>query len=114
MEEELVDSNLDAKRLIGIRIGDVRKKMGLTQEELAGKMDIGPKYLSSIERGKENPTLNTLLKLSQALDVDLGEIFNAVHIEDVAKRKKLLISMINEADQEQLKHAYMILAAIIR
>lgn len=109
-----MDCNVETKRLIGIRIGNIRKKMGLTQEELAAKMDIGPKYLSSIERGKENPTLNTLIKLSQALEVDLGEIFNAVKIEDVARRKNLVISMINEADEEQLKQAYKFLAAIMK
>ena len=42
-----VDANLDAKRLIGIRIGNIRKKIGLTQEELAAKMNIGPKSLLS-------------------------------------------------------------------
>ena len=109
-----VDANLDAKRLIGIRIGNISKKIGLTQEELAAKMNIGPKYLSSIERGKENPTLNTLINLSHSLGVDLGEIFNAVQIEDVAKRKSLIIALINEAEGEQLKQAYKILTSILR
>ncbi|MEI7638997.1 MAG: helix-turn-helix transcriptional regulator [Syntrophus sp. (in: bacteria)] len=109
-----VEINADLKRFIGLRIGDIRRKKGITQEYLAGKMDIDPKYLSSIERGKENPTLNTLIKLSQALDVDLGEIFAVVQIEDVTKRKNLVLSLINEADGEQLKQAYKILAAILR
>ncbi len=106
--------DVDLKRFIGLRVGEIRRKKGLTQEELADNMGIGPKYLSSIERGKENPTLNTLIKLSQALDVDLGEIFAVVQIEDVTKRKNLVLSLINEADGEQLKQAYKILAAILR
>lgn len=38
--------------MIGIRIAEIRKQKGMTQESLAGKMEVSPKYLSSIERGK--------------------------------------------------------------
>ena len=44
----------------------------------------------------------------------MGEIFNAVQIEDVAKRKSLIIALINEAEGEQLKQAYKILTSILR
>jgi transcriptional regulator with XRE-family HTH domain len=60
--------------MIGARIAELRAQKGMTQEHLAGEMGISPKYLSSIERGKENPTLNTIIALSEALNVDLGEI----------------------------------------
>ena len=74
----------------------------------------GPKYLSSIERGKENPTLTTLINLSKALGVDLGEIFSFVQIEDPGKRKSLVLSLLNEADDEQMKLVFKILSAIIK
>jgi len=48
---------MDVKQMIGSRIKEIRTKKGFTQEQLAEKIDISPKYLSSIERGKENPTL---------------------------------------------------------
>ncbi len=105
---------MDAKQMIGVRIKDIRNKKGFTQEELAEKIDINPKYLSSIERGKENPTLNTLIKLSESLDVNLNDIFHQIEIEDLAKRKALLISLLDEANDDQLKLAYRILLTIIR
>ena len=105
---------MDVKQMIGIRIKDIRNRRGFTQEELAEKIDINPKYLSSIERGKENPTLNTLIKLSESLDVNLNDIFHQIEIEDLAKRKALLISLLDEADDDQLKLAYRVLSAIIR
>ena len=55
-------------KVIGGRIREIRAQKGMTQEQLAGKIGIDPKYLSSIERGRENPTLNTLLGLSKALE----------------------------------------------
>jgi transcriptional regulator with XRE-family HTH domain len=100
--------------MIGIRIKDIRNRKGFTQEELAEKIELNPKYLSSIERGKENPTLNTMIKLSESLDVHLNDIFHQVEIEDPAKRKTLLISLLDEANDDQLKLAYQILLTILR
>jgi len=100
--------------MIGARIAEIRAKKRMTQEQLAGKTGIGPKYLSSIERGKENPTLTTLINLSKALGVDLGEIFSFVQIEDPGKRKSLVLSLLNEADDEQIKLVFKVLAAIIK
>ena len=105
---------MDPKRLIGARIAEVRKKKKMTQEQLAGKMGIGPKYLSSIERGMENPTLNTLISLSKALGIDLGEIFTLVQVEDPAKRKSMVLSLLDKANDEQMKLAFKILSAILK
>jgi len=60
---------MEVKQLIGLRIKNLRRSKGLSQEELAEKMGISPKYLSSIERGKENPTLDTFIKLAEALNI---------------------------------------------
>lgn len=102
------------KQMIGARIKQIRTKKGFTQEELSERIEINPKYLSSIERGKENPTLNTLIRIAESLEVDLGEIFNSLQIENSAKRKSLLISLLDEADSNQLKLIFKILSAIIR
>ena len=55
---------MNIKQMIGARIKEIRVKRKLTQEQLAEKTEINPKYLSSIERGLENPTFNTFFKLS--------------------------------------------------
>ena len=104
---------MDKKKMIGARIKEIRNKKGLTQEQLSEKMEINPKYLSSIERGCENPTLNTLIKLSESLEVDLGEIFSFIQIEDPEKRKSMATSLLDQADTEQLKLAYKVLSAIL-
>lgn len=104
---------MDIKKMIGIRISEIRNKKGFTQDQLAEKMDISPKYLSSIERGKENPTLNTLINLAQCLKVDLGVIFSFLQIEDPTKRKSLIIALLNKADDDQLKLALKVLSSMI-
>jgi transcriptional regulator with XRE-family HTH domain len=101
------------KQIIGARIKEIRARNRINKERLAERMGINPKYLSSIERGKENPSLNTLIKLSESLEVDLGEIFSLLQIEDPAKRKSLIISLLDDADSEQLKIIFKIISAII-
>ena len=104
---------MDTKQMLGARIKNIRNKKGLTQEQLSEKMEINPKYLSSIERGNENPTLNTLIKLSESLEVDLSEIFSHIQIEDPGERKLIITSLLDQADDEQLKLASKILSAIL-
>ncbi len=65
---------MDRKRLIGTRIKELRKKRGLSQEQVAQAANLTAKHLSSIEVGKENPTLDTFLKLADALGVELWEL----------------------------------------
>jgi len=100
--------------MIGARIKDIRNSRGITQEQLSERVGINTKYLSSIERGKENPTLKTLLNLTQSLDVNLDEIFSDLYIEDPENRRAMVNSLLDEADDEQLKLAYKILSAIIK
>ena len=104
---------MDLKEMIGSRIQEIRNKKGITQDQLSEKVGISPKYLSSIERGKENPTLNTILKLAQSLDVNLDEFFTHLEIEDPAKRKSMIIEMLDEADEDKLKLAYKVLSVMI-
>lgn len=105
--------DVDTKRLIGIRIKNLRQSRGLSQEGLAEKTGISPKYLSSIERGKENPTLDTLLKLANSLNVEIFEIFNISHEGKSAKELKAFLGgLIKSSDEERLKLAAKIMRAI--
>ncbi|RJR43984.1 MAG: XRE family transcriptional regulator [Desulfobacteraceae bacterium] len=104
---------MDVKEMIGRRIREIRTKKGLTQEELAEKMGMGPKYLSSIERGKENPTLNTLIALAESLDVAMGEMFNFVELEDTSKLPVRIREMIKGASEKELKVILKVVSAVL-
>ena len=58
----------------------LRHKVNRTQEELAGKAGITPSMVSNYERGKEQPSLPTLIKLLQALESDLCDLNEAIHV----------------------------------
>lgn len=54
---------------IGQRIAKRRTQMGLKQNVLAERIDISNNYLSGIERGKEKPSLEIIVKICNALQV---------------------------------------------
>lgn len=57
------------KLTMGDRIKETRKKQGLTQEQLAEKLDISLEYISQIERGLKIPSMQLFIKLVSVLDV---------------------------------------------
>ena len=54
---------------MGDRIREARKQQGLTQEQLAEKVDITLEYISQIERGLKTPSMQVFIKLVEVLDV---------------------------------------------
>lgn len=63
------------KKAIGKRIREFRRKRGMTQEELAERIDITPHYLSALERGIYNIKLDMLIKMLNCLDCSADEVF---------------------------------------
>jgi transcriptional regulator with XRE-family HTH domain len=60
--------------LIGETVRELRVSKNLTQEELAEKCDTSAVYISEIERGIKNPSVNTLMVISSALDIKLSNL----------------------------------------
>lgn len=63
---------LDYKE-IGRRIAERRKQLGLKQNAVEEKAEIGYKYLSSIERGFSIPSTEVIMRLAAALDTTPDE-----------------------------------------
>lgn len=60
---------MDMRKLVGRNIARLRREKGLTQEDVAARSGFSQQYLSSLERGRRNPTVITLFELAQALGV---------------------------------------------
>lgn len=72
--------------MLGNRIRGLRREMGLSQENFADKCGIDRSYMSGIERGVRNPTLEVLWAISGGLDLDLSQLFMfETNIEEVTK-----------------------------
>lgn len=58
----------DFLKELGVRISQKRKALGITQEDLAEKLDVSVQFISYIERGQKGVGLENLVKLSQLLN----------------------------------------------
>ena len=65
---------MDMRKLVGRNFARLRKKKGLTQEDVETRSGFSQQYLSGLERGQRNPTVITLYELSQALGVSHLEL----------------------------------------
>jgi transcriptional regulator with XRE-family HTH domain len=65
---------MDVRKIVGINIRKARIDAGLSQEELAGRMDVEQFYVSGLEAGNRNPTLVTLWKVALALGIDAASL----------------------------------------
>lgn len=61
---------MDMRKLIGRNFARLRREQGLTQEELEERSGFSQQYLSSLERGRRNPTVITIYELAQSMGVD--------------------------------------------
>jgi transcriptional regulator with XRE-family HTH domain len=105
---------MEIKKLIGKRLKELRRSKQLSQEQLAEKADINSKYLSRMERGTENPTLDMLVKLSNALEVEMWEMFDFGHEVSQKELKSTFSNFIKDTDEEKLRLALKVIRAIIR
>jgi transcriptional regulator with XRE-family HTH domain len=62
---------------LGKQIAELRRARGLSQGALAEKIRSTPQWVSQLERGTRSPTVHTLCKIANALDVTLGELLSA-------------------------------------
>ena len=66
----------DVKKSFGNSVRIWRRQLGLSQEELAERADLHRTYVSDVERGARNLSLQSIAKLAQALQVTISDFFH--------------------------------------
>ena len=72
---------MEASRAFGLAIRKLRIANGLTQEELGFESELTRAYISSIELDQKLPSITTIAKLAQALELSLSELMGFVDKE---------------------------------
>lgn len=65
----------ELKKLFGVSIRSWRKRLGMSQEELAERATLHRTYISDVERGARNVSLQSIERLARALDTSLPALF---------------------------------------
>jgi len=103
----------DITTLFGRRLRELRERRGLTQQQLGEMAELGFKYLGSVERGQENPSLRVMIKVSEALGVELRDLFEFEH-EETSKTelRKKMDRLLKAADVATLQQAVKLLRSL--
>ena len=118
-EQQFIDSLIDTGRRLShelivhtprILLRLLRKRLRMTQKQLAKRVGIPQSYIAKIESGAKNPTLNTLDKIFRALDCSLTFLIIAQETPDqmlerqaeIAAKKRIKYVAGTMALEEQL------------
>ena len=68
---------MDINLKVGQRIKVLRKEIGLSQEALALKAEVDRTYVTDVENGRRNVSVEILERLIKALEVSFADFFNS-------------------------------------
>ncbi len=96
---------------LGERLKYLRELRGLTQKQLAVQADVSQATIAHIEKSNKDPSVETLRKLSESLDIHIATLFstNDVYIFDLKRLRRKY----NSADK-LTPHLYMVVGRIVQ
>ena len=69
---------MKAQEQLGMRIKYLRQKLHWSQEDLALDANINKNYISDLENGRRNPSLEILERIANAFGISLAELFKGI------------------------------------
>ena len=98
--------------VIGERLKKARKEKGMTQEELAEKLDISIAFLSRVERGNSKINLKGLTQICDILGIPEGEILTGVSSKSQNYLESEFAELLKSCPAEKQKLIYDIAKVI--
>lgn len=96
---------------LGMRVRQARKKQNVTQEQLGELCELSAAHIGHIERGTRIPSIDTLFRIAQALDVSMDYLI----FDSIAPDENLFItinSILQNKDKRKVKTFMTIVRAI--
>lgn len=100
------------KRSFGARVQSLREARGMTQEQLAERIDRSVDTISNIERGANSTRIETAGRIAEVLGVSLPELFEFGEMDSGRKRRRQ-INVLAEALSRQDEATFALLANLL-
>jgi transcriptional regulator with XRE-family HTH domain len=84
---------MSLQRRFAARVREIRRQRGLTQQQLAERIERSTNAVSALERGVSLPTFETLERLADALNAPVREFFDTDAVDADPKREALLTAL---------------------
>jgi two-component system, response regulator len=101
-------ATIDLKTLLGMAIKAQRTSLGISQEELAYRASLHRTYVSDLERGVRNPSVDSIEKLARALQLSVSTLFERANNNDDGAKQAVEILLVqdNPRDVELTKRSF--------
>ncbi|MBR4607567.1 MAG: helix-turn-helix transcriptional regulator [Lachnospiraceae bacterium] len=97
--------------LIGLRIKEVRKRQGVTQAQLAEMADLSVSYVSHVENAKKKVSLETLLRMCNALEITLDDLLAGTQANAKTDYQSDIGLLLRDCSSEERRFLYEVLKA---
>jgi transcriptional regulator with XRE-family HTH domain len=83
-------AGVDLRTLLGTAVKSGRSQLGISQEELANRAGLHRTYISDLERGARNPSIESFYEMAQAIQIFVSMLFGqtmgtnvSIHLVDI-------------------------------
>ncbi|MCI8359325.1 MAG: helix-turn-helix transcriptional regulator [Lachnospiraceae bacterium] len=93
------------RKLLGRRIREERLRVGLTQEQIAEKVNVSTTYIGFIERGERSVTLEKLILLAECFQLPIDALLHDAQPQEPEARErqlKMLWNLASDSEQETI------------
>ena len=98
--------------LIGIRIKETRNQQGISAEELAELADLSSVYISYIENAKRKPSLESLVKICNALGITLDELLYGNLLYNPTEYQTDIDLLMADCSKNEKRFIFLILSGV--
>lgn len=72
---------MDIRKAFGLKVQQIRKSTGMSQEKFALLIDMDRTYLASVEAGKRNISLCNIEKIAKGFDLSVSQLLSGLWME---------------------------------
>jgi len=88
----------------GKRLAELRNSKNYTQEKLAELIGYSTNHISKLELARTNPSFDLIVKISNALDIEVKELFDFKNNQNTTKKLRIKIEKsIDNLNTKELK-----------
>lgn len=106
----VIMKKIDKQAILGLRIMQRRKQLGINQSELAEQIGLSEHQISNIETGRSYPRMKNFIRICEILEVNADYFISGAMKDEIDEN---IIDMISSLSQEEQKTVWKLLDAYI-
>ena len=106
----VIMKKIDKQAILGLRIMQRRKQLGINESELAEQIGLSEHQISNIETGRSYPRMKSFIRICEILEVNADYFISGAMKDEIDEN---IIDMISSLSQEEQKTVWKLLDAYI-